>query len=98
MSRALRSFNVAGLKTVPEVLRAIDRELADLSAIAAETDFGDARQAKQFARNVAYLKTYYERAEALTRRESQQSASRALDRRTARRPRRPTATASAVSR
>lgn len=67
MCRALKSFNVVSLVTVSDVLRAIDIELADLAAIATETDFSDPAQSAQFARNVDYLKTYYERAEVLIR-------------------------------
>lgn len=67
MCRPLKSFNVNQLSTVTEVLRAIDQELTDLRSIAAETDFSDPTHAAQFSRNVLYLKTYYERAEALLR-------------------------------
>lgn len=84
MSRPLRNFDVASLRSVPEVLRALDRELADLGAIAAETDFDNPEHAEQFKRNVLFLKTYYERAEALIRGQYHQPTRPTLGRRAAR--------------
>lgn len=79
MCRPLRSFDVLVLSSVPDVLRAIDSELIELEQIAAETDFDNPAHAAQFERNVAFLKTYYERAEVLIRERAQPAAGGAVD-------------------
>ena len=79
MCRPLRCFDGSVLGSVWEVLRAIDRELAELAEIAGETDFDDPAHAEQFVRNVAFLKTYYERAEVLIRERAQPATGGAVD-------------------
>lgn len=58
--RPLKSANIENFKTSVEVLRAIQVELSDLKSIAAETNFQDEIEAKQFSRNVLFLKMYFE--------------------------------------
>lgn len=82
MSRPLRSFDVSHLHCVADVLEVLGTELQDLQSIAAETDFSKPDQADQFVRNVAFLKSYYERAEVLIREsfvQTDQPAGRAVD-------------------
>ena len=67
MCRPLQSVDVRKFKDVKETMKSIDAELGELAEIAAQTDFADAAHAAQFARNVVYLKTYFEHCERLIR-------------------------------
>lgn len=65
MCRALKSVDVRSIKSVKELLKAIDAEYVELAAIAAEMDFSDSAHIEQFSRNVTYLKTYFEHCERI---------------------------------
>ena len=63
--RPLKSVNFRKFKSSLEILREIQSEIDDLRNIATETNFNDDLEAKQFSRNVLYLKTYFEYYERL---------------------------------
>jgi hypothetical protein len=67
MSRPLKSVDVRRYGTVKEVLKAVDKELKELAAIAKDTDFNEPIHSAQFSRNVVYVKAYYEHCERLIR-------------------------------
>lgn len=67
MCRPLKSVYVRQFKTLKSALKATEAAMAELEAIAAETDFSNPAHAEQFSRNVTYLKTYFEHCERLIR-------------------------------
>lgn len=65
--RPLTSVHFGKFGAPAEVLRELQIQLKELMEIAAETDFGNEEESKQFSRNVIYIKGYYEVYEKLLR-------------------------------
>jgi hypothetical protein len=67
MCRPLNSVNVRQFSDTKTLMKEMDKQLAELEAIALDTDFSNPAHAAQFSRNVIYLKAFYEHCERLTR-------------------------------
>lgn len=65
--RPLRSIDVRSIIDLDRLYNLLFEELADLEKIASKTDFDNKEHTDQFARNIVFLKTYYERIEELIR-------------------------------